>query len=95
MDSCEGTATLEWWANRSTFRTQPAKWAKAAQACADAGLALDTYADTVECARGQAGEAVPVWKQGVTARKTAANACNASVGTYHDGRPPGEPEQRK
>ncbi|WUH91940.1 polymorphic toxin type 24 domain-containing protein [Streptomyces sp. NBC_00433] len=69
---------------RAKFTAQPAKWAHAATACAEAGLALETYAETVDWAKGQAKEAVRLWKQGVAARKTAADAYNAAVDTYHD-----------
>jgi RHS repeat-associated protein len=69
---------------RAKFKTQPAKWAHAATACAQAGLALETYAETVDWAKGQAKEAVRLWKQGTAARKTAADAYNKAVDQYHD-----------
>ncbi|CAG6397855.1 putative T7SS-secreted protein [Actinacidiphila cocklensis] len=69
---------------RKMFKAQPAKWAHAATACAQAGLALETYAETVDWAKGQAREAVRLWKQGAAARKAAADAYNTAVDTYHD-----------
>jgi RHS repeat-associated protein len=69
---------------RKMFKAQPAKWAHAATACAEAGLALENYAETVDWAKGQAKEAVRLWKQGTAARKAAADAYNTAVDTYHD-----------
>ncbi|CAG6397865.1 hypothetical protein SCOCK_60198 [Actinacidiphila cocklensis] len=69
---------------RAKFKAQPSKWAHAATACAQAGLALETYAETVDWAIGQAKEAVRLWKQGVAARKAAADAYNTAVDQYHD-----------
>ncbi|WP_327290212.1 putative T7SS-secreted protein [Streptomyces sp. NBC_01198] len=69
---------------RAKFKPQPAKWAKAATACQDAATALETYAHTVDWARGQATEAVRLWKQGVAKRKAAADAYNSTLDTYHD-----------
>jgi RHS repeat-associated protein len=68
---------------RKMFTAQPAKWAHAATACAEAGLALETYVETLDWARGQAVEAVRLWKQGVAASKAALTAYNASVDQYH------------
>jgi RHS repeat-associated protein len=69
---------------RAKFTAQPAKWAHAATACADAGLALESYAETLDWARGQAEEAVRLWKRGVAARKAAAEAYNATIDRYQD-----------
>nr|WSX77836.1 DUF6531 domain-containing protein [Streptomyces sp. NBC_00899] len=69
---------------RTMFKAQPPKWAHAATACAEAGLALENYAETVDWAKGQAKEAVRLWKQGVAARKAAADAYNTAVDQYHD-----------
>lgn len=69
---------------RTMFKAQPTKWAHAATACAEAGLALETYVETLDWARKQAKEAVRLWKQGVASSKTALAAYNASVDQYHD-----------
>ncbi|WP_392671536.1 putative T7SS-secreted protein [Streptomyces sp. LN785] len=63
---------------RAKFKTQPAKWAHAATACAQAGLALKTYAETVDWAKGQAKEAVRLWKcLSVNCRRTPAKVRNS------------------
>ena len=70
-------------AYRRMFTAQPTKWAHAAAACTEAGLALDSYVETLDWARGQAKEAVRLWKQGVAATKAAMASYNAAVDRYH------------
>ncbi|WP_225826886.1 putative T7SS-secreted protein [Streptomyces naphthomycinicus] len=67
---------------REKFGVHPAKWAQAAEACKTAAAALESYADTVKWAQGQAGEAVELYNKGVQASKTAFTAHQEKVGTY-------------
>jgi hypothetical protein len=68
---------------RARFTRQPAAWSHAADSCGQAADALDTYAFTVEWARGQATEALRQWKRGVAARTKAVAAHNAKVRSYN------------
>ncbi|GAA2735502.1 putative T7SS-secreted protein [Streptomyces nogalater] len=68
---------------REKFGVHPAKWAQAAQACETAAQALESYADTVTWAQGQAKEAVRLYKQGVKASKEAFEAHKEKVAAYN------------
>ncbi|MFJ4951283.1 putative T7SS-secreted protein [Streptomyces sp. NPDC088760] len=68
---------------REKFGVHPAKWAQAAEACKSAAEALESYADTVKWAQGQAKEAVELYKKGVKASKTAFDAYTDKVETYN------------
>ncbi len=59
---------------RGKFDVHPAKWVHAADACEKAAQALDSYADTVKWAQGQAQEAVEKYKQGQDASEKAKTA---------------------
>ncbi|MFG3010714.1 putative T7SS-secreted protein [Streptomyces cinerochromogenes] len=67
---------------RKKFGVHPTKWAQAAEACKTAAGALESYADTVKWAQGQAKEAVELYKKGVKASKTAFDAYKHKVETY-------------
>ncbi|MFJ3641938.1 putative T7SS-secreted protein [Streptomyces sp. NPDC090108] len=71
----------------NTFREKlgvhPLKWAQAAQACESAAGALESFADTVKWAQGQAKEAVELYKKGVKASKDAADAYNRKADAYN------------
>ncbi|MFF7091737.1 putative T7SS-secreted protein [Streptomyces rubradiris] len=67
---------------RKKFGVHPTKWAQAAEACKTAAGALESYADTVKWAQGQAKEAVAVYKEGVKASKDAYDAYRDKVETY-------------
>jgi hypothetical protein len=64
---------------RAVFAPQPERWSRAAQACQEASEALETYAYTVDWARGQAGEAVRLFRQGAQARRAALEAYDAKA----------------
>uniref|UniRef100_UPI0005BE18B6 putative T7SS-secreted protein n=1 Tax=Streptomyces sp. NRRL WC-3725 TaxID=1463933 RepID=UPI0005BE18B6 len=68
---------------REKFGVHPAKWAQAAEACNTAAGALESYADTVKWAQGQAKEAVELYKKGVKASKDAVDAYNKKVDAYN------------
>ncbi|MFI8242604.1 putative T7SS-secreted protein [Streptomyces sp. NPDC085866] len=68
---------------REKFGVHPTKWARAAEACASAAGALESYADTVKWAQGQAKEAVELYKKGVKASKDATDAYNKKVDAYN------------
>ncbi|MGW2640811.1 putative T7SS-secreted protein, partial [Streptomyces sp. NPDC001348] len=68
---------------REKFGVHPAKWAQAAEACGAAAGALESYADTVKWAQGQAKEAVELYKKGVQASKDAVDAYNKKVDAYN------------
>ncbi|MEU7361868.1 putative T7SS-secreted protein, partial [Streptomyces olivaceoviridis] len=68
---------------REKFAVHPAKWAQAAEACGTAAAALESYADTVTWAQGQAKEAVELYKKGVKASKDAVEAYNKKVDAYN------------
>lgn len=68
---------------REKFGVHPAKWAQAAEACKSAAEALESYADTVTWAQGQAREAVELYKKGEKASKTAFETYQKDVETYN------------
>ncbi|MEU1014055.1 putative T7SS-secreted protein, partial [Streptomyces sp. NPDC005890] len=67
---------------REKFGVHPAKWAQAAEACKSAAEALESYADTVKWAQGQAKEAVELYKKGVKASKAAFETYQKDVESY-------------
>ncbi|WDM16386.1 toxin C-terminal domain-containing protein [Streptomyces lavenduligriseus] len=67
---------------REKFSVHPVKWAQAAEACETAAAALESYADTVKWAQGQAEEAVRLYKKGVKASKEAFEAHEEKVAAY-------------
>ncbi|MEU0009561.1 putative T7SS-secreted protein [Streptomyces sp. NPDC006314] len=69
---------------REKFGVHPTKWAQAAEACKTAAGALESYADTVKWAQGQAKEAVERYKKGVKAAQDAAEAYNRKAEAYND-----------
>ncbi|MFG3266784.1 MULTISPECIES: putative T7SS-secreted protein [Streptomyces] len=68
---------------REKFGVHPAKWLHAADACESAAGALDSYAETVKWAQGQAKEAIELYKQGKKASVQAAEAHNKKVDAYN------------
>ncbi|MFF9767123.1 putative T7SS-secreted protein [Streptomyces sp. NPDC014636] len=68
---------------RKKFGVHPAKWAQASEACGTAAGALESFADTVKWAQGQAKEAVELYKKGVKASKEAFEAHKATVASYN------------
>ena len=68
---------------RKKFAMHPAKWLHAADACDKAGEALQTYADTVKWAQGQAREAIRLYKKGKDASDKAVAAYNKRVDAYN------------
>ncbi|UQI48243.1 DUF6531 domain-containing protein [Streptomyces sp. HU2014] len=69
---------------RAKFEMHPTQWLHAADACEKAYKALDSYADTVTWAQGQAKEAVAAYKEGKAATKKASDAHKALVEAYND-----------
>lgn len=69
---------------RAKFEMHPTQWLHAADACEKAYKALDSYADTVTWAQGQAKEAVAAYKEGKTATKKASDAHKALVDAYNE-----------
>ncbi|WP_372478664.1 WXG100 family type VII secretion target, partial [Streptomyces echinatus] len=67
---------------RKKFGVHPAKWTQASEACRSAAGALESYADTVKWAQGQAKEAVELYKKGVKASKEAFEAHKEKVESY-------------
>ncbi|MFF7144309.1 putative T7SS-secreted protein [Streptomyces nodosus] len=68
---------------RKKFGVHPTKWAQAADACHTAAGALESYAESVTWAQGQAEEAVELYNKGVKASKDAADAYNKKVDAYN------------
>ncbi|MZD09170.1 type IV secretion protein Rhs, partial [Streptomyces sp. SID5785] len=68
---------------RKKFGVHPTKWAHASDACDTASTALDTYAETVTWAQGQAKEAVELYKKGKKASDDAVDAYNKKVDAYN------------
>ncbi|MGW3210392.1 putative T7SS-secreted protein [Streptomyces sp. NPDC001135] len=68
---------------RKKFDVHPTKWAQAAEACQTASTALESYADTVQWAQGQAKEAITLYDKGVQASKDGADAYNKKVDAYN------------
>ncbi|MBD0745613.1 putative T7SS-secreted protein [Streptomyces sp. CBMA152] len=80
---------------RRKFSMHPAKWLYAAEACAGAAKALESYASTVAWAQGKAHEAASLFKQGKDSSETARDDCNEKAGAYNAkvkaGQDPGPP----
>jgi RHS repeat-associated protein len=68
---------------REKFGVHPEKWTQAADACKTAAEALESYADTVKWAQGQAAEAVELYKKGRKASQDAVDAYNKKVDAYN------------
>ncbi|MER8001774.1 putative T7SS-secreted protein [Streptomyces sp. NPDC095613] len=68
---------------RETVSIEPPKWFKAADACEDAAAALESFADTVEWAQGEAQTAIDKWKAGTRASEEARDAYNDRVDSYN------------
>ncbi|WP_225632088.1 putative T7SS-secreted protein [Streptomyces solaniscabiei] len=68
---------------RKKFAMHPTKWLHAADACDKAAKALESYADTVKWAQGQAKEAVELYEKGQKASKEAVEAYNKRVDAYN------------
>ncbi|WP_326611647.1 DUF6531 domain-containing protein [Streptomyces scopuliridis] len=68
---------------RTAVNTQPPKWYAAADASAKAVGALESFADTVTWAQGQAQTAIDKWKEGVKASENAADAHRKKVDDYN------------
>ncbi|MFE2971130.1 WXG100 family type VII secretion target [Streptomyces sp. NPDC059340] len=59
---------------REKYAMHPPKWLHAADACEAAGKALDSYADTVKWAQGQAQDAIDLYKKGKKASEQAVHS---------------------
>ncbi|MBP2404733.1 uncharacterized protein YukE [Streptomyces syringium] len=68
---------------RKKFAMHPQQWLKAADACEEACKALESYAETVTWAQGQAKEAIAAYRAGKEATKKAVAAHNAAVHAYN------------
>ncbi|MDG4858324.1 DUF6531 domain-containing protein [Streptomyces sp. T-3] len=68
---------------RDKFEMHPKQWLKAADACEDAGKALQAYATTVAWAQAQAGVAIDTYKNAQRATEKATSAHNAQVDAYN------------
>ncbi|MFG2819934.1 putative T7SS-secreted protein [Kitasatospora sp. NPDC048365] len=68
---------------RSKFAPQPGMWLAAADACAGAGRALETYAQTVTWAQDQAKQAIEAYNAAKKASEDARNAYQREVDWYN------------
>ncbi|MFE0389043.1 putative T7SS-secreted protein [Streptomyces bungoensis] len=68
---------------RTTVGKQPHRWYTAGEACVKAISALESFADTVTWAQGQAQTAIDKWKAGVKASEDAADAHRKKVDDYN------------
>jgi RHS repeat-associated protein len=68
---------------RAKFAPHPAKWHDAASATGTAAGALQSYAEAVETAQGQARQAIDLYQQGQRATATATAAYNQLVASYN------------
>lgn len=68
---------------REKFGVHPTKWTQAAEACDSAAGALESFADTVTWAQGQAKQAVELYKKGRKASQDAVDAYNKKVDAYN------------
>jgi RHS repeat-associated protein len=68
---------------RGSVHIQPPKWYRGADACEDAAKALESFAETVTWAQGQAQDAIDAWKEGTKASKDAADAHKKKVDDYN------------
>lgn len=67
---------------RAKFDVQPKQWLTAADACTAAAGALESYADMVAWAQGQARLAIEQYRAGQDASRRAADAYKAQVTEY-------------
>ncbi|MFG2622915.1 putative T7SS-secreted protein [Streptomyces sp. NPDC048507] len=67
---------------RAKFAVQPTGWLHAADACRTAGGALERYAETVDWAQRQAGQAILLHQQALKAHKDAADAYTRQADAY-------------
>ncbi|MCX4814289.1 toxin glutamine deamidase domain-containing protein [Streptomyces sp. NBC_01239] len=83
---------------REKFAMHPPKWLHAADACDAAGKALESYADTVKWAQGQAQQAIDLYKRGKKASEQAVESYNKKVDAYNAAikadKDPGPPLER-
>ena len=79
-DSLKGRAAD---AFREAVKIQPPKWYKGSDAFEDAAKALESFADTVTWAQGQAQLALDKWKDGTKASEDAADAHKKKVDDYN------------
>ncbi|MEU1481624.1 putative T7SS-secreted protein [Streptomyces sp. NPDC005760] len=68
---------------RAKFEVQPKQWLTAADACTAAASALESYADTVTWAQGQAQVAIDTYRRAEDASRRAADAHAAQVRAYN------------
>ena len=68
---------------REKFAMHPPKWLHAADACDAAGKVLESYADTVKWAQGQAQQAIDLYKKGKKASEQAVESYNKKVDAYN------------
>ncbi|WP_370416076.1 putative T7SS-secreted protein [Streptomyces fradiae] len=69
---------------RTAVGTQPPKWFTASDACEKAAGAVESFADTVTWAQGQAQTAIDKWKEGTKASEDAADAHKKKVEDYNN-----------
>ncbi|MEU1451622.1 putative T7SS-secreted protein [Streptomyces avermitilis] len=67
---------------REKFAMHPTKWLRAADACEAAAKALDSYADTVEWAQGQAQDAIDLYTKGKKASALAEATYTKKADAY-------------
>ncbi|HWE88804.1 MAG TPA: RHS repeat-associated core domain-containing protein [Pseudonocardiaceae bacterium] len=68
---------------RAKFDPHTKQWSDARDACAKAGSAMDSYAQTVTWAQGQAQQAIDLYQRGQQASQQAAAAYNQQVDAYN------------
>lgn len=68
---------------RKKFDAHPTKWLQAADACESAAGALESYAETVKWAQGQAQDAIELYKKGKKASEDAVAAYNRRIDAYN------------
>jgi hypothetical protein len=68
---------------RAKYEPEPPKWQAASSASGNAGNALESFADTVEWAQGQAKEAIAVYADGQKATLSAQATYNDQVNAYN------------
>ncbi|MEW2259333.1 putative T7SS-secreted protein [Streptomyces sp. NPDC047869] len=77
---------------RKKFEMHPVDWLHAADACAKAATALETYAETVVWAQQKARDAIDLYKKGKEASATAKDAYDKRVTAYKDAVKSGDKE---
>jgi RHS repeat-associated protein len=68
---------------RKAVSKQPPKWFTGADACEKAAGALESFAETVTWAQGQAQTAIDKWKEGTKASEDAADAHRRKVDDFN------------